>query len=77
MAADGGMCGSTCSEAEHETVIETRDVLATFSNRGAILKSWRLKRYLDQSRQPLELVVQDPAVMQPRPFSLRSCRGTV
>src|SRR5262245_45298690 len=53
--------------AEQETVVETRDVIAVFSNRGGTLKSWRLKHYFDSQKQPLELVVQDAAVMQPRP----------
>jgi YidC/Oxa1 family membrane protein insertase len=58
--------------AEHDTVVETRDVIAVFSNRGGTLKSWRLKRYLDQQKQPLDLVVHDQAAAQPRPFSLRT-----
>ena len=37
-----------------------RDVIAVFTNRGARLKSWRLKHYLDQQGQPLELV-DEPA----------------
>ena len=58
--------------AERDIVGETRDVIAVFSNRGGTLKSWRLKRYFDQQKQPLELVVQDHAVAQTRPFSLRT-----
>jgi YidC/Oxa1 family membrane protein insertase len=49
--------------------IETTDVIAEFTNRGGRLKSWRLKHYLDQDRQPQELVVSLPA--QPLPFTLR------
>src|SRR5712671_1053734 len=30
---------------EHEVRVETRDVIAVFTNRGARLKNWRLKRY--------------------------------
>src|SRR5882762_9174487 len=32
--------------AEHDMRVETRDVIAVFTNRGARLKSWRLKHYL-------------------------------
>src|SRR6476661_1882991 len=31
--------------AERDVRIETREVIALFTNRGARLKSWRLKRY--------------------------------
>ena len=50
--------------------IETRDVIAVFTNRGARLKSWRLKHYFDQHGQPQELI--DPLPNQPLPFSLRT-----
>src|SRR5262245_14403394 len=33
--------------SEREIRIETRTVIAVFTNRGARLKSWRLKQYLD------------------------------
>src|SRR5262245_36609280 len=56
---------------ERDVRIETRDVIAVFTNRGARLKSWRLKKYLDQQRQPQELIEnQIPA--HPLPFTLRS-----
>ena len=35
--------------------VETRDVVAVFTNRGARLKSWRLKHFLDSNKQPQEL----------------------
>ena len=41
-----------------------------FTNRGARLKSWRLKHYLDQQRQPQELIEHLPS--QPLPFTLRA-----
>ena len=56
--------------AEREVRIETGTVVAVFTNKGARLKSWRLKRYLDGRQQPLELVATGvPA--QPLPFSLQ------
>ena len=60
------------SEAsERDVRVETADVIAVFTNRGARLKSWRLKRYLDAQKQPVELVVTDLGTSQPLPFSLR------
>jgi YidC/Oxa1 family membrane protein insertase len=62
----------TGDTAEHDIVIETRDVVATFTNRGARLKSWRFKKYLDSKGEPFELVATDLAATQPLPFSLRA-----
>jgi YidC/Oxa1 family membrane protein insertase len=56
--------------AEREIRIETRDVIAVFTNRGARLKSWRLKKYLDQQRQPQELIEQTPS--HNLPFTLNT-----
>jgi YidC/Oxa1 family membrane protein insertase len=55
---------------ERDVRVETRDVIATFTNKGARLKSWRLKHYLDQERQPQELIEHLPS--QPLPFTLRA-----
>src|SRR6059036_2586741 len=57
-------------QAERDVRIETRDVIAVFTNRGARLKSWRLKHFLDQKNEPLELVATELAGTQPLPFSL-------
>ena len=57
--------------AERDVRVETRDVIAVFTNRGARLKSWRLKHYLDQQRQPLELVASELRDRSRCPFSLR------
>ena len=55
---------------ERDVRVETRDVIATFTNRGARLKSWRLKRYLDQNKQPQELIFNQ-LDSQPLPFTLQ------
>jgi YidC/Oxa1 family membrane protein insertase len=57
--------------AERDIVVETKNVIAVITNRGARLKSWRLKHYLDQKREPLELIANDLAATHPLPFSLR------
>jgi YidC/Oxa1 family membrane protein insertase len=55
--------------SERDVRVETGDVIAVFTNKGARLKSWRLKHYLDQEKQPQELVVSLGS--QPLPFTLR------
>jgi YidC/Oxa1 family membrane protein insertase len=54
---------------ERDVQVETRDVIAILTNRGARLKSWRLKKYLDQERKPQELV-ESQLSTQPLPFTL-------
>ena len=61
--------------AEHDVRVETRDVIAVFTNRGARLKSWRLKHYLDQQKQPQELIEHD-APSDPLPFTLLTGNDT-
>jgi YidC/Oxa1 family membrane protein insertase len=56
---------------EHDVRVETRDVIAVFTNRGARLKSWRLKHYVDQERQPQE-IVENTVPSQPLPFTLQA-----
>ena len=60
---------------EREIRVETRDVTAVFTNRGARLKSWRLKHFLDHQKQPQELIEQ--VITQPLPFTLRTASDTV
>src|SRR6266851_4906929 len=54
--------------AEHDVRVETRDLIAVFTNRGARLKSWRLKHYLNPQGEPQELVEREMTL----PFTLRS-----
>lgn len=56
--------------AERDIVIENESVRAIFTTRGGALKSWRLKKYQDGAREPLELIPQNPPAGQPRPFIL-------
>ena len=58
--------------AERTITVETRAVRAQFSNRGGELVSWRLKRYFDDRKRPLELVPQNLPGGPPRPFTLRT-----
>jgi YidC/Oxa1 family membrane protein insertase len=50
--------------------MDTDAVHALFSNRGGVLKSWRLKNYLDAAGQPLELIPVDLTGEHLHPFSL-------
>src|SRR5262245_31144381 len=55
---------------ERDIRVETQSVIAVFTNKGARLKSWRLKRYLDHEKQPQELV--ELTATHPLPFTLRT-----
>ena len=62
--------------SERDVRIETRDVVATFTNRGARLKSWRLKHYFDQQGLPQELI-ENGIPSQPLPFTLRTASAAI
>ena len=56
--------------AERDIRFENESVTAVFTTRGGALKSWRLKKYQDAAREPLELI---PANVPPgtvHPFTL-------
>ena len=55
---------------EREIVVENDSVRAVFTTRGGALKSWRLKKYQDAAKAPLEIVPQDTPAGLPRPFTL-------
>jgi YidC/Oxa1 family membrane protein insertase len=56
--------------AEHDIRFENGSVEAVFTTRGAALKSWRLKKYQDAAREPLELVPHTVPPDSNRPFAL-------
>jgi YidC/Oxa1 family membrane protein insertase len=56
--------------AEAETVIESDLYKVTFTNRGAQVKSWILKKFSDDKGQPLDLVQQSAATQYGYPLSL-------
>lgn len=79
--APGGLAGVEAAVAavpaalradveEREFVIETATVRAVFTNRGARLKRWELKRYNRESGGPVDLVPAETGG-QPLPFSLQ------
>jgi YidC/Oxa1 family membrane protein insertase len=55
---------------ERDITFDNESVTAVFTTRGGVLKSWRLKKYQDASRQPLELVPPGVPAGSARPFTL-------
>ena len=55
---------------ERDVTFENGSVRAVFSTRGGVIKSWRLKKYLNAANEPLELVPQDVPAGLPKPFTL-------
>jgi len=70
-AAPAG-AGAKVAAAESETVVENDLYKITFSNRGAQVKSWILKKYHDDKGNPLELVNTVAAAKYGYPLSLFS-----
>ena len=50
--------------------IDNADVHAVFTTRGAVLKSWKLKKYRDEQKQPLEMIAGHAPADSPLPFTL-------
>src|SRR5579875_2249125 len=61
--------GQISASAETADVIDTDLYKVTFTNRGATVKSWVLKRYTDTAGKPLE-VNNAAAKDEPLPFSI-------
>jgi YidC/Oxa1 family membrane protein insertase len=57
--------------AERDITVENESVHAVFTTRGGALKSWRLKKYQDAAREPLDLVPHTVPAGTPRPFTLQ------
>jgi YidC/Oxa1 family membrane protein insertase len=64
-----GVTALTGESEERDVRVETPRVIAVFTNRGARLKSWKLKQYHDSGGKPLELVASN-LPSNPLPFSL-------
>src|SRR5262249_55920367 len=70
-AAGRPMAAPLIAGTERGVRVETRDVVAIFTTRGARLRSWRLKRFLDDRKEPQELVTTALGDRAPLPFSLK------
>jgi YidC/Oxa1 family membrane protein insertase len=53
-----------------EIVVDNKDVRGVFTTRGAVLKSWQLRKYHDDHGQPYEIVAGNAPADAPLPFSL-------
>jgi YidC/Oxa1 family membrane protein insertase len=60
----------TPSAPAREIEIDNADVHAVFTTRGAVLKSWKLKKYRDDLQQPLEMIAGHAPADSPLPFTL-------
>ena len=62
--------GTIAAQREQDITLETDLYKIVFSNRGAVVKSWILKKYVDSAGKPLELIDQKNARRLGFPFSL-------
>ena len=58
------------ASGEIKTKIDTSLYQAVWSNKGGVLVSWKLKKHLDEARQPLELVPKTAEALGVFPFAL-------
>ncbi len=63
---------SVSEDREEQIMIETPLYRAVWTNRGAQLKSWKLKKYLDENKEYLELISVRSAELGEYPFFLSS-----
>jgi YidC/Oxa1 family membrane protein insertase len=63
---------SVAAGNEQTTTVENENYRIVFTNRGAQVKSWVLKRYEDDNGKPLDLVNQEAAAKFGYPLSLYS-----
>ena len=71
-AAEVAAPASVAAAAEQTTTVENENYRIVFTNRGAEVKSWVLKRYEDDNGKPLDLVNPETAAKFGYPLSLYS-----
>jgi YidC/Oxa1 family membrane protein insertase len=69
-AAPAPVPATLAGQAESEVVVETSLYRAVWSNKGGVLKSWKLKEHTNSRKEPLELVTDLAAEIGRYPFSL-------
>jgi YidC/Oxa1 family membrane protein insertase len=57
-------------QPEREVIVDNGDVRAVFTTRGAVIKSWQLKKYKDNSGRPYEVVAGHAPADAPLPLTL-------
>src|SRR6201994_1507050 len=70
--AGSAAAASVAAAAEQTTTVENENYRIVFTNRGAQVKSWVLKRYEDDNGKPLDLVNPETAAKYGYPLSLYS-----
>jgi len=60
------------AQAEQQVLVDTSLYQSVWSNRGASLRSWRLKAHLDENKEGLELVSRRAAEVGRFPFSVET-----
>src|SRR5581483_4010973 len=68
--ADPPAQGAIAATSESEWTLETALYHLVFSNRGAVVTSWTLRKFQDSDKKPLELVNDKGAAKAGFPFSL-------
>src|ERR687890_186515 len=53
-----------------DVVVENSDVRVVFTTRGAVVKSWKLKKYRDSAGQPYDMVAGHAPPDSPLPMTL-------
>lgn len=70
-AVSGPLPASTVADSAARPIeVDSDTVRATFNTRGAVLTSWKLKHYLDELRQPVDLVAPNPPEGAPLAFAI-------
>jgi YidC/Oxa1 family membrane protein insertase len=65
-----GAPSATPAVPARDLVVDNADVHAVFTTRGAVLKSWQLKKYHDDHGQPFEMIAGHAPADSPLPFTL-------
>ncbi len=74
-AKDAPTPGRIVASKEDTVIVDTDLYRVIFSNRGAVVRSWTLKKYQDRKGNPLELVSQKGIEKVRAPFSVRFHEG--
>jgi YidC/Oxa1 family membrane protein insertase len=64
------MPGAIQADSEREFTIDTDLYRIRLANKGGVVRSWLLKKYLDHTGKPLELVNATALAKVPQPFTL-------
>ncbi len=75
-AAAPAVAGERTAAQEQTYVVDTNYYHIVFSNRGAVVMSWMLKKYRNSAKKPLELVDTSTVALVSAPFSLVFPEGT-